>query len=117
MINFNNFNPLPILLISSLLFQKWKCHAIALQSTLGKSYQNKKISQSRTIKKKPQEFKNDIIEYKFEKMNIPNVEKKKYDSKAANFNKEKKEEEEEKKEEYPSFPCIKKIENNFISND
>ena len=107
---FSQFNPLPLLLISSLVFQKWKNYATSPKekkhhikkskdegSAIAMAQHNSKILES----------KNDVIEYKFEKVNFPNAVQK--------FEKPKEKLEFEKDRELPNYPCIKKYDNNFIN--
>lgn len=108
---FNQYNPLPLLLISLMIFHRWK--AYSMSNNFNKGNQTKRQSKHSKMKKidksvnKP-EKKNDIIEYKFEKMNIK-----------PHPNESREEEGEEKKEQdsndFPNYPCTKNIQSNLFN--
>lgn len=110
-IPFNPFNPLPLLLISSLLFQKWKTYATSPGERREKKHHIKKSKDINELAQTPQhkfEIKNEVIEYKFERMNIPNAVQK--------FEKPLEKLEFEKDRELPNYPCTKKYDNNLIND-
>ena len=100
---------MPLLLFSSLLFQKWKEY---VQANDKKFVKKKTIApkKNRTLQNSPK--KNDLIEYKFEKMNFPKVlqQKKEKDSQMEQKSSEKGET--SKENDYPNYPCTNK--NEFI---